>query len=88
MAAVIPTSVLRTSPGEFTLHIYKIPATADDTNTFDTGIQGIVSVMACQSDTAETATSTGFGASFSGTTITLHIGEDNSAGTVWVLSRS
>ncbi len=90
MAAVVPDTVTRAHMGEFTLTIYDLPATTDDTNTIDTGIEGIVSAMACQADTAGTAAATGVGVSFvaSTTVITVHVGEANSAMTIWVLSRS
>jgi hypothetical protein len=74
--------------GDLTLHIANFADTTDDGDTWDSNIPGIISVMACQADTAGTATSTGSGASVSGDTITLHIGEDNSAVTVWVASMS
>ena len=88
MAAVTPSSIIRASMGDYTLHIANFANTTDDTDTWASGIPGIASVMACQADTAGTATSTGSGASYSGSTVTFHIGENDSAITLWVLSKS
>lgn len=88
MAAVTPSSLIRASMGDHTLHIANFAATSDNNDTWASGIPGIVSVMACQADTAGTATSTGSGASYSGSTVTLHIGENDSAVTLWVVSKS
>ena len=88
MAAITPSSLIRASMGDYTLHIANFANTADNADTWASGIPGIASVMACQADVAGTATSTGAGASYSGSTVTLHIGEDNAAITLWVLSKS
>lgn len=88
MAAVTPSSIKRHSVGDLTLHIASFAATTDDADTWASGIPGIVSVMACQADTAGTQASTGAGASYSGSTVTFHAGEDNSAITLHVYSKS
>ena len=88
MAAVTPTTVTRESLGSLTLFIAPFAATTDDADYWASGIEGIVSVMACQKDTAGTATSTGAGASYSGSTITFHIGEADSAVELWVLAKA
>jgi len=88
MAAVTPSTTYRENVGSLTLTIANFANTTDDADTWASGIEGIVSVMACQADTAGTAAATGSGASFSGSTITFHVGEDNSAITLHVYSRS
>lgn len=86
MAAVTPTSVKRISLGSVTALICSFAATTDDADTWASGIPNIVHVIATQADTAGTQGSTGAGASFSGETITFHIGEDNSAIELLVLA--
>jgi hypothetical protein len=88
MAAVTPSTTYRESCGSGTLIIANFAATTDDGDTWASGIEGIVSVMACQADTAGTATSTGAGASFSGKTVTFHIGEADSKVTLWVFAKA
>jgi hypothetical protein len=86
MAAVTPSSLALHSAGDLFLRIADFAATTDDADTWDSNISGIVSVMACQADTAGTQAATGAGASFSGDVVTFHAGEDNSAITLWVYS--
>jgi len=88
MAAVTPSTIIESSQGDNKLIIANFANTTDSGDTWASGIQGIVSVMACQADVAGTATSTGAGASYSGSTITLYMGEANSAMTVWILAKS
>jgi hypothetical protein len=88
MAAVTPTTLIEASAGDLKLHIARFAATTDNTDTWASGIPGIVGVMCSQGDTAGTQAATGAGASFSGSTITFHIGENDSAVELWVLSRS
>ena len=95
MAEITPDTITRASAGDHTLTIADFANTADDQDTWVTAPQGMVSVMLCQADqstgTANTSVSTRLiaaGASFSGTTVTLHISEPNTAVTLWVLSKS
>ena len=88
MAAVTPTTVVRHSFGSLTATIAAFAATTDDADTWASGIPGINAIIATQEDTAGTQAATGAGASFSGSTITFHIGEDNSAVRIVVLSES
>lgn len=88
MAAVTPSTLYRENLGSTTLYIANFANTVDTGDTWASAIPGIMSVMGCQADAPGTQGSTGAGASFSGTTITLHIGEDNSAVTVWVLAKN
>lgn len=88
MATVTPSTLIQSSQGDNKLIIANFANTTDNGDTWASGIEGIVSVMACQADTAGTAAATGSGASYSGSTITFHIGEDNSAITLWVLAKS
>lgn len=88
MAAVTPSAVYRENVGSLTLHIATFANTVDNGDTWASGIAGIVGCWATNSDAPGTATNIGAGASHSGTSITLYLGEDNSACTVYVLSRS
>lgn len=89
MAAVSPSSaVILDSAGSLKITTAAFAATTDDADTWASGIAGIVGVVCTQEDTAGTQAATGAGASFSGTTVTFHIGEDNSAIRLMVFSRS
>lgn len=86
MAAVTPDTITQTSLGSMTAYIFDLPATTDSTNTVDTGITDIRFVFATQADAAGTQAAQGAGVSFSGSTFTVFLGEDNSAMTVLVLA--
>jgi hypothetical protein len=91
MASITPSTIKRESVGSLTLHIADFANTADNGDTWESGIQGVVGVMACQKDVAGTATSQGVGAAVTTAAtgvITLYIGEDNAAVQLWVLSKS
>lgn len=86
MAAVTPTTVKRISLGSCTAHIANFANTLDSADTWASGIPDIIFVAATQEDVAGTATSEGVGASWSGSTITFYLGEDNAAVRLLVLS--
>lgn len=88
MAAVTPTSTKQINMGSVTAYICSFAATTDDADTWTSGIEDIVHVIATQADTAGTQAATGGGASFSGETVTFHLGEDNSAVELLVLAGS
>lgn len=91
MAAITATSVYRHSAGDFTLHIVNLPNTVDTADTYASGIQGIISVMICQADAVGTQASAGAGAVLTTAStglITVYVGEDNTATTLWILSKS
>ena len=88
MAAVTPSTTARHSMGDLTLTIANFANTTDDADTWASGIEGIVSVMANPAEDATLQSSTGAGASYSGSTVTLHLAEDNAAITLWVLHAS
>ena len=88
MAAVTPSSVARHSLGDLTLTIAKFAATTDNADTWASGIEGIVDVSATQTDASGVQASTGAGASYSGSTITIYLAEDNSACTLRVYHAS
>lgn len=89
MAAVTPTTVTQISVGSTKGIIASFAATTDDADTWTSGIPDIVFVSATQADTAGTQAATGAGASFSAAgVVTFHIGEDNSAIELLVLSGS
>ena len=65
MAAITPSTLVRGSAGDFTLHIAKFATTADNADTWASGIPGIVAVVATQIDTNTTQASAGVGATYS-----------------------
>lgn len=91
MAALTATNVYRHSMGDLTLHIVDLPATSDSADTYTSGIQGIISVMATQADASGTQTSTGVGAALTTAAtgvVTVYAAEDNTAITLWIVSKS
>lgn len=88
MAAVTPSTITSENLGSLKATIAAFANTTDDADTWASGIPGIVGIICTQEDTAGTQAATGAGASFSGSTITFHIGEDNSAIRLVVLSKS
>lgn len=88
MAAITPSSVLRESLGSVTLHIAQFAGTADTTDTWASGIPNIVAHWVTVNDTTTTQASQGAGATVSGSTFSLFPGEDNTAMTLFVLSRT
>lgn len=88
MAAVTPSTITRVSLGDLTGHIAVFAGTVDTADTWASGITGIVAVIATQNDSNTTQASAGVGTTVSGSTITLVAGEDNTAITLLVLSRS
>ena len=87
MAAVTPDSVRRYNLGELTLIVAELPTTADTTNTWASGIEGIVFHAIVVNDTTTTQASQGAGATRSGSTFTVYPGEDNTAMTLLVFAR-
>ena len=88
MAAVTPDSVRRYNVGELTLIVAELPTTTDTTNTWASGIEGIVTHWISVNDTTTTQASQGTGATRSGSTFTVYPGEGNTALTLCVLARS
>ena len=90
MAAVTPTSgtLKRYNLGELTLFEAKFANTLDTADTWSTSFPNIVTAWSVQTDSAGTPAAHGVGVAVSGTTITFHVGEDNSACTVFVLARA
>lgn len=88
MAAVTPTSVTRFSMGDLTGHLAVFAGTLDTADTWASGIPGIVGLIPVQNDSNTTQASAGVGATWSGSTVTFVLGEDNTAVNLIVLSRS
>lgn len=88
MAAFVPDSVKRTNLGALTLYIVEVPATADTTNTWASGIPEIVAHWISVNDTTTTQASQGAGATRSGSTFTVFPGEDNTAMTLFILANA
>jgi len=88
MAAVTPSSIRQVSIGSAKGIIANFANTLDDGDTWASAIPDIIFIACTQEDTAGTQAATGAGASWSGSTVTFHIGEDNSAVRLLVLSGS
>jgi len=95
MAEVTASSVYRHSMGDLTLHVVNLPNTTDHGDTYPSGIQGIVSVMAVQADasTGSSATALAMGVGAALTTaatgvVTVYAPETNTAITLWIISKS
>ncbi len=87
MAAVTPDSHYIENAGSKVLHIVAFPATADDTNTWASGIQGIAGYWANGTDDP-TQTKEGIDVALSGSTFTFSLGEDNRSFILYVLSNA
>ena len=91
MAAITPSTVYRESLGSLTLHIATFAATADNADTWASGIQGIIGIWANANEAPGTQTNVGAGAvltTASSGLITLLMDEDNQAIKIFVVSRS
>lgn len=88
MAAITPTSTYRESCGSLTITFAEFAGTADTTDTWASGIPNIVAHALSVNDTTTTQASQGAGATRSGSTFTFYPGEDNTALTLIVFSRS
>lgn len=88
MAAVTPTSVKTFSVGDLRGTLAVFANTTDTGDTWASGIPGIFALIPVVNDSVTTQASMGVGATWSGSTITLNIGEDNTAINLIVLSRS
>ena len=91
MAAVTPSTVYRENVGSLTLHVATFATTVDHNDTWASGIQGIVALMANCNEAPGTQTNCGAGATLTTAStgkITLFLDEDNQAIQIWVLSRS
>lgn len=88
MAAITPTSIIRTTFGDLTVHFARFAGTADTADTWASGIPGIVFHQLTINDDVTTQASIGGGATVSGSTFTIALGEDNTAFDLAVYSRS
>ena len=88
MAAVTPSTVTQANFGSLNVHIATFANTTDDGDTWVSGITDIVAVIPVQFDGVTTQASAGIGYTLSGTTITIVLGEDNTAVKLIVLSGS
>jgi hypothetical protein len=87
MAATVPDSHYIENAGSKVLHIVTFPATADDTNTWDSKLTGIVGYWANGTDDP-TQTKEGIDVALSGTEFTFSMGEDNRSFMLYVLSNA
>jgi hypothetical protein len=90
MAATVPASHYIENAGSKVLHIVTFPDTADDTNTWASGIQGIVGYWANGTDDP-TQTKEGIDVRITDTatgTFTFSLGEDNRSFILYVLSNT
>jgi hypothetical protein len=87
MAAITPSSHLIENAGSKVLHIATFAATADNDDSWASGIQGVVGYWAVGTDDP-TQGKEGIDVSFSGTTFTFRTGEDNRGIILYVLSNA
>ena len=85
MAAITPTLHQVESAGSLFLHIATFAATADNDDSWASGITGVVGYWANGTDDP-TQTKEGIDVSFSGTTFTFRTGEDNRGIMLYVLA--
>lgn len=85
MAAITPTSLIRSSSGDTTVFFAKFASTSDATDTWASGIPGILNWLATATDTPGTQTNAGLAVALSGSTFTFTPDEDNQGFnlTVW-----
>lgn len=88
MAAVTPSSLIKTTLGKYNLYMATFAGTLDTGDTWASGISGVVHWMVGQADTNSTQASAGAGATHSAGTFTLSVGEDNTAVHLWVVASS
>jgi hypothetical protein len=88
MAAVTPATLTQFSVGDLKGYYASFADTTDTGDTWASGIPGIVAVFASQGGAVTTQASAGAGASFSGSTVTIYLGEDDTAVNLLVLARS
>lgn len=79
MAAVTPSSVERINMGSVDGIIATFAGTVDTGDTWASGITNIKHIIVTQNDGNTTQASAGVGATWSGSTITLVMGEDNTS---------
>lgn len=85
MAAITPTSVRRENIGSVNLLICAFAGTADDDDTWASGLDSVLGYWACRTDDPTQGTE-GIGMSVSSGTFTFYLGEDNAAFTLYVLT--
>jgi len=88
MAVVTPDSIKTFSIGDLKGTLAVFANTLDTADTWASGIPGIFALIPVQNDSVTTQASTGVGATWSGSTVTFRLGEDNTAVNLIVLSRS
>ena len=86
MAAITPSSITRESLGSLILLICPFAGTADDDDTYASGLPSVVSAWAVRTDDPTQGTE-GVGVSESSGTFTFYLGEDNAAFTLFILAR-
>lgn len=87
MAAITPTVTKQESLGSLRLLKLSFAATADNADTYASGLKGIVGYWA-QKTTAPTQTKEGIDVAISGTTFTFYMGEDNMGFDLYILQRA
>ena len=86
MAAITPSSVTRESMGSLTMLICPFAGTADDGDTYASGLPNVVGFWANGTDDP-TQGAEGIDVSNSSGTFTFNLGEDNRAFTLYILAR-
>lgn len=88
MAAITPTTTKIESLGSVRLIVAEFAATADDADTWASGLKGILAFWTHDLDNPTTQAAVGVAASNSSGTFTFYPGEDNKSFYLFVLLRS
>jgi hypothetical protein len=86
MAATIPSSIVRHSMGSNTLYVVTFPATADDTNTWASGLSTSITGYWANGTDDPTQTKEGIDVALSSGTFTFSLGEDDRSFVLYVLT--
>jgi len=87
MAAVTPSTLIKSTFGDWNVYLAIFAGTVDTADTWASGISGATFWFAGQADSNTTQASAGVGATYSGTTFTFALGEDNTAFHLMVLAK-
>ena len=86
MGAITPSATLRENAGSVLLHIFTFAATADDGDTYASGISDVVGFWGNCTDDPTGAANNGIDISESSGTFTFNLGEDDRSFMLYVLS--
>lgn len=88
MASITPDTVKQLSVGDARLLICTFAGTADDTDTWASGLKGIIAYWTIDKDDPTTQASVGIAVENSSGTFTFHPAEDNKPFDLFILQRA